>query len=316
MNEFENNNPDFIAAGNSEFPPKPIMVEQKKNTLTRSLLSLMVYGLLFYFIFDKNIAYIAAILVVILIHESGHFLFMKLFDYTNVKIFIVPLLGAFMHGKKQQVSQLQLSIIILAGPVPGIIIGTVIYYFNLSLQNDTLKMLANSFLIINLLNCLPFYPLDGGRLIETLFFKQNHLLRLVFGIISIVALSLLLIYNPVMLIVPILIGFELYNENKHQKIRDYLKNEHINYRLDYNSLSDKNYWLVRDCLLFSFPKKYPGISPGEYRYSFAESLIVQHINALLQINLINDMNILKRIIILLIYIAVFLSPFLFLKLPL
>jgi len=311
-----NNEHDSSGNGGGDFPPKPVMVEQKKNTVTRSLISLLVYALLFYFLFERNLAYIAAILIVIIIHESGHFLFMKLFNYSNVKIFIVPLLGAFTNGKKQKVSQLQLSIIILAGPVPGIIIGSLIYYFNLNLQNDTLKMLANSFLIINLLNCLPFYPLDGGRLIETLFFKQNHVLRLVFGIISIVALSFLFFYSPIMLIVPVLIGFELYNESKHQKIRDYLTYEKINYHIDYNNLPDKDYWFIRDCLLFSFPKKYPGINPGNYEYSFAESLLVQHTNAVLQINLINDLNIFKRVIVLLLYITVFFLPFIFFKLPL
>src|SRR4051812_36335112 len=159
-------------------------MEKKQNAVTRSLLSLFIYALLFYIFFNNNLAYVAAILLVLIIHEMGHFLAMKKFGYSNVKIFIVPLLGAFTTGKKQDVSQRQLSIIILAGPVPGIIIGTVLHYLNLQWQNETVRMLAYSFLLINLLNCLPFHPLDGGRLIETLFFKENYLIHMVFGIIS------------------------------------------------------------------------------------------------------------------------------------
>ncbi len=314
MDEYSDNESHSFEPTVEGYPQKPLQIEQKKNSITRSLISLMVYALLFYFMFDKNLAYIAAILIVIIIHESGHFLFMKLFNYSNVKIFIIPLLGAFTSGKKQQVSQLQLSIIILAGPIPGIIIGGLIFYFNMALQNETLKMLANSFLIINLLNCLPFYPLDGGRLIETLFFKQNHLIRLVFGVISIMALCLLFFYSPIMLIVPVLIAFELYNETKHQKIRDYLRTEKINYHTDYNNLPDKDYWLIRDCLLFSFPKKYIGVKPGEYQYNVAEPLLVQHISAVLQVNLLNDLNIYKQILILIFYIAMFLGPLIFLGL--
>ncbi len=112
------------------FPPKPVLAERSQNALVRSLISLFIYALLFYFLFDRNVVYIAAILVVIIIHEAGHFLFMKLFNYSNVKIFIVPLLGAFTTGKKQQVSQWQLSLIILAGPIPGIIIGCLLFWFN------------------------------------------------------------------------------------------------------------------------------------------------------------------------------------------
>lgn len=312
MEDFGGENKEFVHTTEG-YPPKPVLVEHKTNALSRSLISLLIYAMLFYFIFEQNLAYIAAILVVIIIHEMGHFLFMKLFNYSNVKIFIVPLLGAFTSGKKQNVSQLQLSIIILAGPIPGIIIGSFLYYLNLNIGNDTLKMLANSFLIINLLNCLPFYPLDGGRLIETLFFKQNHIIRLVFGAISIIALGYLFIASPIMLVVPVLIGFELYNENKHQKIRDYLNNEKIDYRTDYKNLSDKNYWLIRDCILFSFPKKYAGVSPGQYQYSVAEPLLVQHINSILQVNINYDLNVIKRILVLLVYIATIVAPILFIK---
>jgi Zn-dependent protease len=295
---------------NSVFPQKPLLAQKSQNALVRSLISLFIYGLLFYFVFGQNLAYIAAILVVLIIHESGHFLFMKLFNYSNVKIFIVPLIGAFTSGKKQQVSQAQLSLIILAGPVPGIIIGSVLFWINKDLQNETLKMLANTFLIINLLNCLPFYPLDGGRLIETLFFRENHIIRLVFGIISIICLAVMFLYmnSLVMIIVPVLIGLEIYNETKHQKIRDYLRQEKINYHIDYENLPNKDYWLIRDCLIMSFPKKYASVEPGKYDYSIAEPLLIQHVTAVLQVNLKLDLNLFKRILIMLFYILVFVGP--------
>lgn len=292
------------------YPPKPVLTEKKQNALRRSLISLLIYALLFYFIFEQNLAYIAAILVVIIVHEMGHFLLMKRFNYSNVRIFIVPLLGAFTSGRKQEVSQWQLSLIVLAGPVPGIVIGTFLYWLNLSVHNASLGMLANSFLIINLLNCLPFFPLDGGRLIETLFFKENFVIRLVFGIISIVALAILFVAigSPLMLFIPALIGLELYNESKYQKIRDYLVQERINYRTDYAVLPDRDYWLIRDCLLFTFPKKYAGTPAGVYQYSIAEPLLVQHVSAVLQTNLKSDLNLLKRLLVLAFYILLFTAP--------
>ena len=135
-------------------------------------------------------------------------------------------------------------------------------------------------------------------MIETLFFKENHIIRLVFGIISIICLFGLFLFfqSFVMIIVPVLIGLEIYNETKHQKIRDYLRQEKINYHTDYENLPDKDYWLIRDCLIMSFPKKYIGVVPGHYEYTIAEPLLVQHISAVLQINLKFDLNIFKRII--------------------
>lgn len=191
------------------FPPKPVVQESRQANITRSLFSLLLYALLFYFLFDRNIAYIAALLVVLLIHEFGHFFAMKLYNYQNVKLFIIPLIGAFVSGKKQAVSQKQMSIIILAGPVPGIIIGTLLYMIHKANPNETLKMLANVFIFINVFNLLPIYPLDGGRLLENLFIKTNYGIRLVFTVISILFLVALIALsgNIIMVIIPAIMVF-------------------------------------------------------------------------------------------------------------
>lgn len=297
--------------GNSlSFPPKPIIEERNQNSVVRSMLSLFIYALLFYFIFDANVAYIAAVLLVIIIHELGHFAFMRLFHYSNVKIFIVPLLGAFTSGNKQQVSQKQLTLIILGGPVPGILIGCALLWLNRDLNSENIKMLYQTFLVINLLNLLPFHPLDGGRLVETLFFKDNFVIRLAFGIVSILALLLmfLFIFSPVLLVVPILISLELFNENKLQKIRTYLREENINVYIDYDDLSDRNYWLIRDCLILSFPRKFKGLLVGRYEYSVVEPIIVQHTKSVLQPDLKFDLTVIAKIATMLFYLFVLIAP--------
>jgi stage IV sporulation protein FB len=292
------------------FPPKPQLSERKQGALLRSLISLFFYGLLFYFLFDRNITYISAILLVIIIHELGHLFLMKLSGYSNPKIFILPLLGAFTSGKQARVSQWQMVLIILAGPLPGIIIGSFLYWMNISAQSETLKMLANAFLIINLINCLPFYPLDGGRLLETLFFRESHLIRLVFGIISVIVMLLLFIAfsSPLLMVIPALIAFELYNENKHQKIREYLEQEKINYRTGYDLLPDKDYWLIRDCLILSFPKKYAGVEAGRNEYSLVEPLFIGQINALLQPDLKSDLSTGNKLLFLFFYLFLLTAP--------
>lgn len=308
MNEFISENKTEHESGNFvTFPSKPTITERKQNAVSKSLISLGVYALLFYFLFDQNVVMIATILLVIIIHEMGHFALMKLFNYSNVKIFIVPLLGAYTTGIKQKVSQWQLSLIILAGPIPGIIIGVLLYFLNSNTENETIKMLSYSFILLNLFNCLPFHPLDGGRLIETMFFKENHVIRLAFGIISIIGLLFLLLFsfNLVLLVIPIFIALELRNEIKHQKIREYLRNEKVNYTIEYDELSNKDYWLIRDCILLSFQKKYNGILAGDYQYSLLEPVLVQHVKSVLKVDLKNDLSIVKKIFLLLVYLSVF-----------
>jgi stage IV sporulation protein FB len=286
------------------FPPKPELAEKQSNNLSRSLTSLLIYAVLFYVIFDRNIAYIAAVLLALLIHEFGHFFAMKLYNYQNIKLFIIPLLGAFVSGKKHEVSQKQMSIIILAGPIPGIIIGTILYMINRQYNNDTLRMLSNVFLFINVFNLLPVFPLDGGRLLENLFIRNNHGIRMVFTILSIIFLTLLITYsgNLIMVIIPAVMIFELLNERKNQKIRDYLDQEKINYYIEYNNLPDKNYWLIRDCILFSFQKKYNGVPPGLYQYSVIESVLMNHVMSVLKPDFRHDLGMGGKLLFLFLYL--------------
>lgn len=286
------------------YPPKPVLIEAKSNNMMRSIMSLFIYAILFYFIFDRNIAYIAAVLLVLLIHEFGHFFAMKLYNYQNVKLFIIPLLGAFVSGKKQSVSQKQMSIIVLSGPIPGLFIGIGLYALNVSLQNETVKMLANTFVFLNLFNLLPIYPLDGGRFLENLFIRNNYGIRLVFTVLSILILFSIIVITGslLMLIVPVMMIVELYNETRNQKIREYLDQEKITYQTEYSDLPDKSYWLIRDCILFSFPKKYAGVQAGSYQYSVYESVLLQHVIAVLKTNFKTDLSAFSKVGLLLLYL--------------
>ena len=105
-----------------------------------------------------------------------------------------------------------------------------------------------------------------------------------------------------MLIVPAMLIFELYNEVRNQKIREYLDSEKINYKTDYIDLPDKSYWLIRDCILFSFQKKYAGIEPGVYQYSLLESALMQHVMGVLKVNFVDDLSTIQKVVWLLLYI--------------
>ncbi len=293
--------------------PKPVLVQDEKNWMRKSLISLAIYGILFLFIFKTEPIYIAAVLVVLIIHEFGHFFAMKAFNYSDVKMFIIPLLGAYVTGKKSIISQRQMSIIVLAGPVPGIIIGLALLIFTDFNPNDRLEMLGKIFLGLNFFNLLPFMPLDGGRLLETLFINHNHLLRVVFSSISILVLLLLAILfeSLFFLIIPISMVFDLIMEIKNQKIRNYLVQENINYISEYNDLPDKDYWTIRDCILLSFSKRYRGIQAGVHQYSVIEGGLIQHIVAVLKTPIIRDLKITGTLITFLIFCFFLFLPILY-----
>ena len=284
--------------------PKPILEQDKKNWFRKSIISLAIYAFFFYLIFDRDLIYIAAVLVVLMIHEMGHFFAMKAFNYTNVKLFVLPMLGAYVTGKKSIISQRQMSIVILAGPLPGIIIGFCLLMSTIFYPNERLQMLGNIFFVLNLFNLLPFIPLDGGRLLETLFINHNHTIRVIFTILSIIVLAGLAIITKsiIFLIIPVSMVFDLIMEIKNQKIRDYLTQEKINYTSDYADLPDKDYWTIRDCILLSFNKRYAGIEAGVQKYSLLEGGIIQHVIAVLKSPFIKDVKTLEKIAIVFTYI--------------
>ncbi len=289
--------------------PKPVLVQDKRNWVRRSLISLGIYIFVFLFLFRVEPIFVAAVLIALLIHEFGHFFAMKAFNYTDVRLFIMPLLGAYVSGKRSVISQRQKSIVILAGPVPGIIIGICLLVGTMYHPNERIALLGQIFLGLNLFNLLPFMPLDGGRLLETLFLDKNHIIRVTFSVISILFLTVFaLSYKSyILLIVPVSMVFDLVMEIKNQKIRDYLVQEHINHIVDYNDLPDKDYWTIRDCILFSFNKRYNGIMAGVHQYSVIEGSLVQHVSAIIRTPLIKDLKVLGKIIVLIIFL-IFLLP--------
>lgn len=300
----ENFEPEQPGHSELRYPPKPVLVQNRKNWVRRSIISLAIYAFFFLVLMQGEVLYVAALLLVLLIHEFGHFFAMKAYNYNDVKLFVLPLLGAYVTGVKSHISQKQMTVVILAGPIPGMVIGFCLLLTDLYHPNERLHMLGNIFFWLNLFNLLPFVPLDGGRLLETLFIRDRHIIRLVFTIISIMALTVIAVFtwSFIFMLVPVAMIFSLIMEVKNQKIRDYLKTEHINYTLEYNELPDKNYWSIRDCLLLAFPQRYRNVEPGVYQYSVAEGAIIQHINSILQTPFILDFKIAGKVLIMLLYI--------------
>src|ERR1044072_3843852 len=153
-----------VAQSDIAYPPKYHKQEQPGNIWMKSILSLGLYLLLGYYIFH-NFDVLLIITGIVVLHEMGHFLAMKFFRYKDLGIFFIPLLGAYVSGTKREVSEKQSAIILLAGPLPGIIIGIVLYLINENsggyyLMDISLSRVGKLFVVLNLINLIPLYPLD------------------------------------------------------------------------------------------------------------------------------------------------------------
>ena len=170
----------------SAYPPKPVFEETRQGSqLPRFIISVILFAVVFYFYAGTQWQVIAWLIVIIFIHEMGHYLAMKLFKYKDLTIFFIPLLGAVAGGSKEKISQREKSIVLLAGPVPGILIGLGIFFLASEQNNFFLLRLSYAFVLLNVLNLLPIYPLDGGQLLKTLFLQSREIVSFVFILLSV-----------------------------------------------------------------------------------------------------------------------------------
>lgn len=55
------------------------------------------------------------LILVLTIHEFGHFIMMKIYKYKNVQIFFIPFIGAAVNGNELIQSGTQKSLVLLMG---------------------------------------------------------------------------------------------------------------------------------------------------------------------------------------------------------
>jgi stage IV sporulation protein FB len=298
------------------YPPKP-EIEYKKqgNQLVRFVISVLLFGIVYYFYAGTHWQAIVWLVVIIFIHELGHYLAMKLFKYQDLTIFFIPLLGAVAGGSKEKISQKEKAIVLLAGPVPGIIIGLALFFFAESQTNDLLFRLSYAFVILNVLNLLPIYPLDGGQLLKTLFLNSREVVSSLFIILSIALACWFAISMRqwFLLIIPYFLVVRMVRQVMIGKIRKHLDKSSINYYKNYSELTDEEYWRIRDEVAATNPLAVESVTPGEYVVTEKESKIIEYIKSVLKTTPAVDLRPAGIAIILILWIVAFLLPFIIMR---
>ena len=298
------------------YPPKFQKPEQTTNIWLRSFASLALYLILGYYIFPSY-KMLLLITAIVMFHELGHFFVMKYFRYSDLGIFFIPLLGAYVSGTKREVSQKQSAIILLAGPLPGIIIGIILYLLDnnstgLYLWDISLTRIAFLMIILNLINLFPIYPLDGGQLLNRLFLDEESIIGKIFILLSSALLCWFAFKNHmyVLLIFPGLLLVRLFSDSKLDAVEKKIEMEGIDIDRSYNDLSNEDYWKIRNILIEDHPPFRDIPSAPPYEYSVREDKIMAVIQSLLHRHLIQDVSIAGKIFILLIWVAAIASPWL------
>jgi Zn-dependent protease len=297
---------------------KPDLIEPKsKGGLSVTIFSMVLFVLAFVLLFAEQINFILYLLVVLVIHELGHFIMMKKFDYKNVRMLFVPLMGAFVQGKKEEYSQKESFWVTIAGPLPGIIIGILLFLYSVNNHSVWGLQLSFLFLLLNVLNLMPLDPLDGGQLFKLFIRKKQELFILIFALVS----SLLLIGAGWMLDSIIIIlfgffmGFRVRSIQKRYYMHKELNEEKVNYSTTYKLLTNRDFVKIKRVVLDHTPALRQFID--QVSTDEADPVIANQVNNVLVAPVKRDASFIFRAMIVLFWLASVSIPFyLFLNLDL
>lgn len=128
---------------------------------------------LIYFIFTQNLLHFLVFFLVVLTHELGHFYVAKQRGYKLDNFYLAPY-GACLNYKEKTFESKDEMLIAFAGPAVNFLLSIILitlWWIFPVIYNFTYDFVFNSFML-GLINLLPCYPLDGGRIVVG-FFSQG-----------------------------------------------------------------------------------------------------------------------------------------------
>lgn len=287
---------------------KPEEAELKKTSLVRTLVSLVLFIAIDYWIFKSWFA-VLLLVSVIFIHEAGHFIAMKVFGYKGVNMTFVPFVGAYVSGTATNLSRRNKLIVLLAGPLPGIIIGCILFYVHQNNFEGIYYQLALPFLLLNVFNLLPVFPLDGGQFFQTLFFNGSRIIQMIFlgiSFCSLIYFFFTLNYAWPFLLIAGLVLLRITNINFTNKVRKKLDKEGIDYACSYDDLTDNEYWQIRNIIINEskvLSKKY-----STHEQVGDEQQIIKYIENVLVPAYHDDLTVAGKLFFTLIWVTAFTLP--------
>lgn len=298
------------------YPNKPELIEKKtvnKGNLSKTVFSIVLFIVTMLMLFENQISIIINLVLVVLIHELGHFLFMKKFKYENVKMLFIPLMGAFVQGKKDEYKLSESVLVILAGPIPGVVLGVISIYLGDVYKVYSLIEIGLIFLFLNLVNLLPLFPLDGGHLLNSLVKKKNERFQLIFSFISSLLVIGFGVYTQqwILVVFGFLLGIRVRSIQRSYHIHKELDDEKVNFNVSYKMLTNRDYSKIKDSLLNFYPSL--RMFSRELPEEEVNPILAGQVNSVLVTPIERNLSIFWIVFILLIWVSAFVLPFIFLE---
>ena len=126
------------------------------------LVSIAIYAQLF------GWKYAAGFVLLLLVHEMGHYIAAKQRDLSVGLPTFIPFVGAWINLKSQRLTAETQAFVGMAGPLLGSTGAFVVYLVALQYQIPWLYAIAYAGFVLNLFNLIPVVPLDGGHIVAVI----------------------------------------------------------------------------------------------------------------------------------------------------
>jgi Zn-dependent protease len=152
--------------------------------------------------------------LLLFVHELGHVVELRRQGVPATAPLFIPFLGAVVGMKQLPRDAWREARVALAGPILGSLGAVACWIAAAALDSEFLQALAFTGFFLNLFNLIPIPPLDGGRAVAAV--------HPVFWLAGLVGLGILawLRPSPILLVILVLGGFELWNRWHHRREPD------------------------------------------------------------------------------------------------
>ena len=165
---------------------------KRTSSIVLATTSMCLAGLSFSFWFP--LWQVVLFLSVLLLHELGHVIAMRITGHSEASVFFLPFFGAAAIGQKKDSSSAERVFVALMGPLPGLMVAgiTLPWILDGTLLDYQVISLGWTLLVaINWLNLAPVLPLDGGHVLNLLLFSRYPGLESAFRLLSFTSLLLI-----------------------------------------------------------------------------------------------------------------------------
>jgi len=165
------------------------------KTIFKIHFSFLVFVLLL--LFSGYINYVIIFFLIIITHELGHIIMLKLLGYKITKFVLYPMGGIITTNININISSNKLFLISISGILMQLILYLIV---PISLNNYELFLNLNKMLIIY--NLLPIYPLDGYKIYLSIlerFVPYSIVIKILYGI-SFMSIFILFYYTKSIII--------------------------------------------------------------------------------------------------------------------